>query len=409
MTKCVWLINQYSSDLQHGIGGRSFYLAEELANRGYRVYLITSTSNHLLHKHKKINSSYLVESCGLFEIVWLNLPIYSGAHSKIRVLNWFLFSFKLPKLLKFIPHKPDAVLCSSPSLISFLGARKISRLSNSRLVFEVRDIWPLTLTKLGGISTRHPFIKFLQWIEDSAYQDSDRVISNLKYAYLHMSKRGLDVCKFSWIPNGYNPSEINSPDKISDRILKSLPKGKFLVGYTGTFGLANDLITLLDSARILSSNPNIYFVLVGGGNEKQHLISYARSNGLKNIIFLDYVSKKEVQSILKCFDVLVLGAKKNPLYKYGVSPNKLCDYLVAQKPIVYHIDSGQFNPVKDAECGFEIEPENPQALADAITRIFDMDPSERHKMGRNALVYATSNFDYKYLTDKLEIDLFGKS
>jgi hypothetical protein len=93
--------------------------------------------------------------------------------------------------------------CSSPSPIYFSGAEVLAKKSGARLVFVVLDIWPLTLTEIGSYSSKHPFIRFMQWVGDKAYRDSDAVVSNLKNAIDHMLSRKIDKAKFSWIPNGF--------------------------------------------------------------------------------------------------------------------------------------------------------------------------------------------------------------
>src|SRR5690606_26096320 len=167
-----------------------------------------------------------------------------------------------------IPERPSAVLCSSPSLISFLGAKRLARRFQARLVFEVRDIWPLTLTEIGGYSRKHPFIRFLQWVEDMAYRDSDRVVSNLKFAVEHMVNRGMRRPKFKWIPNGISVDEVRVSTTLNDNVAAIIPKGKFIVGYTGTLGFSNALDTLIEAANILRDYSDIAFVIVGDGKER---------------------------------------------------------------------------------------------------------------------------------------------
>src|SRR5690606_12426202 len=156
-----------------------------------------------------------------------------------------------------------------PEPISFLGASRLAKKFKALVVFEVRDIWPLTLIEIGGYYPQHPFIRFMQWLEDKAYRDSDAVISNLKNAFVHMVDRGMQREKFSWIANGFSLDEVRSSLPVDSLTLDRLPKNKFLVGYAGTFGLANDLYTLIDAAEVLKDFEDINFVLVGGGSDKQ--------------------------------------------------------------------------------------------------------------------------------------------
>lgn len=405
--KTIWIINQYASTPDTGYGGRNFYLAEQLAKQGYKVYVIASTANHLLHTKPHVSGDVTFESINGFTFVWMRMPTYEAAHSRQRALNWFIFSWRILKLSKLIKHKPDAVLCSSPSVISFLGAQRLAKKFSAKLVFEVRDIWPLTLTEIGGFSPKHPFIRLMQWVENKAYRDSDHVISNLKNSIEHMVEHGLKKEKFTWISNGFSLNEVSNSLPLSESVLSQLPKNKFIIGYSGTFGLANDLYSLIDAAEILKDNESIEFVFVGGGKDKNDLISYVVKKNLKNITFIDFIRKQQIQSMLANFDVLAVGAKKEPMYRFGVSPNKLFDYLYAAKPIVYYIESGSYNPIQDAGAGIEVASNDARALAAAILNIYNMTEADRNIMGKNGRKAALEEYEYGMLAKKLEKIIFN--
>src|SRR5690606_27125812 len=152
---------------------------------------------------------------------------------------------KIKGLNKIISDKPDVILYSSLSLVGFLGAERLARKNKVPLYFEVRDIWPLSLIEIGGISPSHPFVRFLQWVEDRAYRKSDKVISNLKNSIVHMVSRGLDPNKFHWIPNGVSPSEGITSQALDLEINTRIPQDRFVIGYTGSIGIANCLQNLL--------------------------------------------------------------------------------------------------------------------------------------------------------------------
>ncbi|MCP4551724.1 MAG: glycosyltransferase family 4 protein, partial [Bacteroidetes bacterium] len=355
----IWIVNQYASTPETGMGGRHYYLSRELAKLGYKVYLIAASYTHLMRKHPEVYKSYDIQPIDDFNFVWIKVPNYPHAHSIKRILNWFLFAWKVRGLVNVIPDKPDSILCSSPSLISFLGAKYLSnKYSRARLVFEVRDIWPMTLVCLGGYSLRHPFIRFLQWIEDKAYQDSDRVISNLKNSVEHMTNRGMDSAKFTWVPNGFSIDEVSQKQELSETVISQLPTNKFIVGYAGTFGISNALDSLFEAAKILKDQPGIAFVLVGEGKGKNELKELVARNKLSNVCIINSIPKEKIQKILSMFDLLFIAAKKSPLYHYGVSPNKLYDYFYSGKPIIYAIESGDYTPVLDSGAGLQIPAED---------------------------------------------------
>lgn len=410
MRKTVWIIHQYASTPETGMGGRHYYLGRELAKQGYQVYLIASAAHHLLRKKPDLQQEFKIETLADgFHFVWVKMPDYAEPHSKQRALNWFLFPWRIQRLTRLIMNKPDVVLSSSPSPIAFLGAQRLAKKFKARLVFEVRDIWPLTLIEIGGYSSKHPFIRFMQWVEDKAYQDSDAVVSNLKNAVEHMVSRGMIRSKFSWVPNGFSLDEVNQRVPLNSFALNKLPKNKFVVGYTGSLGVANALDTLIDAAVQLNQYHDIYFVIVGSGNEKSLLQTRTQEKNLSNVVFIDAIPKVQIQAMLSQFDVCYIGLKKDPLFLFGVSPNKLFDYLYSGKPVIYGIESGNYNPIEEANAGLQVPAENPKKLAEAVVRLYHMSVHEREVLGLNARKVALEQYEYAQLAVRLEKVLFDRS
>ena len=404
--KTIWIINQYSSTPETGVGGRHYYFAKSLAQLGYEVYLVGAAFTHLLREPPVLENNFKVEPIAdNFNFVWVKMPTYAEAHSKKRIANWFSFAWKITKLKNILP-KPDVILYSSPSLVGYLGAEKLARDLSVPLAFEVRDIWPLTLCELGGYSENHPFIRLLQWIEDRAYKNSDFVLSNLKNSYEHMQSRGMKPEKFAWVPNGFLKEEVESAQPLEQSTLNQIPKDKFIVGYAGTLGIANALDSFIRAANELKGYSEIAFVLVGNGKLKQRLQQQVNELGLTNVYFVDAIPKRQVQSLLKVFNVCYIGLTKDPLFRFGVSPNKLFDYLYAGKPILYAIDSGRYTPVTDSQSGIQIEPENVEHIVDGVLKLYNMSPEERAVMGQNGHQEAVQSYEYGSLTKKLASILF---
>lgn len=404
--KTIWIINQYSSTPETGLGGRHYYFAKSLAKLGYEVYLVGAAFTHLLRKPPVFQDQFKIEKIeNGFNFVWVKMPVYAEAHSKKRIANWFSFAWKITKLKNILPA-PDVILYSSPSLVGYLGAEKLARDLSVPLAFEVRDIWPLTLCELGGYSESHPFIRLLQWIEDRAYKNADYVFSNLKNSYEHMQSRGMRLEKFAWIPNGFLKEEVEGAQLLEQVTLDQLPKDKFIVGYAGTLGIANALDSFIEAANQLKKYSEIAFVLVGNGKLKQRLQQQAEDLNLTNVYFVDAIPKKQVQSLLKVFDVCYIGLTKDPLFRFGVSPNKLFDYLYAGKPVLYAIDSGPYTPIADSQAGIQIEPENVQHIVEGVLKLYNISPEERAIMGHNGHQEAIQSYEYGSLTQKLALILF---
>lgn len=408
MSKTVWIINQYASTPDYGFAGRHYYLGRELAKLGYKVYLVASASHHLLREKPNLDSVFrFEEQVEGFTVIWVRVPHYDQAHSIGRILGWFLFAWRILRLAKETTESPDVVVCSSPSLLSFLGAKRLARKLGSRLVFEVRDIWPLTLTDIGGYSVGHPFIRLLQKVEDGAYRNSDRVVSNLKNAVEHMVSRGLKHDKFAWIPNGFSLDEVNLNASLNLKVAGQLPKGKFIVGYTGTLGVANAMRSLIDAAERLRGYDSIAFVLVGGGKEKAALQRLSEKKGLTNVYFIDPIPKVEIPAMLSEFDVCYIGWLNDALYRFGIGANKIPEYLYSGKPVI-HAYSGACDPIEEAEAGIQVPAEDDEKIANAVLKLYRMSPEQRVAMGANGHNAALAQYEYGQLALSFRDILFSE-
>lgn len=400
MSKNLWIINEYAGTPYHGMTFRHYYLAKELVKLGYKVTIFTSSFSHYkLKQHLEVKKTFTKENIDDIDFIWVKMPNYKAPKSLGRIRNWFLFALKLFFIPSLNLEKPDCILVSSLPLHSIVSGNFLAKKYNAKLIFEVRDIWPLSAIELGGYSQKNPFIKHLQWLEDFAYKNADAVVTVLANAYEHMKTRGLDKNKFHYIPNGISIDELNQIEKLDEKIVNQIPKNKFIVGYAGTFGIANALDSFIEAAKILKDNNSIAFVLVGDGKEKEKLIEQAKDT--KNIFFVDSIKKNQVQSVLQYFDACFIGLKNNPLFQYGVSPNKLFDYMYASKPIIYAINSGFFQPVTDSKSGLYVDSENPNAIADGVLEIYAMSEEKRLQMGQNGKKYVLAHHEYNSLATKL--------
>ena len=393
-SKNIWIINEYAGTPYHGMEFRHYYLGKELVKLGHKVTVVSSSYSHLfknLPKEKKENIDGV-------DYLWLKTFDYGESHDKRRVLKWFLFMLKV-FFLPFSLERPDVIIVSPMAPFPIFPAWILSKIYKAQLIYEVKDIWPLSLIELGGFSPSHPFIKFMSWFERFALLKSDVIVSNLQNYKEHMQKDLGIQREFEWISNGVDLDELSHIEPLNEQLKQKIPQDKFIVGYTGTVGVANALESFCEAAKILKSS-NILFLIVGDGQEKPSLIEKYRRQ--KNILFIDAIPKKQVQSMLKLFDACYIGLKKENLFKYGVSPNKLYDYMYSAKPIIYAIDSGSSNIVNSAKCGVSAEAQNPTSIADGIKKLYEMNQDERDKLGKNAKMFILEHFTYDKLAKKYE-------
>lgn len=344
---------------------------------------------------------FTVSEQGGFNMVWIKMPRYSGSGSPVRILNWFLFSFMLRFLPGFLKSKPDVVYYSSPSLIGYLGAERLARTTGARLFFEIRDIWPLTLQKLGGYTNNNPLIRFMYWVEKRAYKSADVLLSNLKGAGRYIKQVAGSCDQFFWVPNGILLDEVSNPDPLPDGDIGKIRTNHFVVGYAGAVGKVNAINVLVDAAELLKeSHPEISFVVVGEGEQKKRLVSQVVEGGGTNVTFIGAVPKSQVQSVLSQFDALYLGWLNEDLYDFGIGANKIPEYLYAQKPVI-HSYSGGCDPIAESGAGVTIPAEDSEKLAQAIVDIYEMSCEERSYMGGLGKSYAVENYDFERLSRKV--------
>ena len=403
----ILLINHYGSTPATGIiGWRHHYFARELARMGHNVTLVTARRHHSLREDVDTDKLPSEEITDGYRLIRIDLPKYAHAHDKRRILAWLVFTAKLPGLRRRLEAVPYVVFYSSAPLPGFLGAERLARACDARLVFEVRDIWPLTLIEIGGYSPRHPFIRFLQWIEDRAYARADRVVSNLEGAVEHMASRGMDRGKFTWVSNGIAVDQVESPEPLPPEVAAQIPTDGLRIVYTGTLGTANTLDTLIEAAALLRDLPDVHILLVGQGRARADLEARCDALGLTNVRFLGPVPKPQVQSVLAACDVCYIGWLKSPLYRWGIAANKIPDYLFSGKPILHGFSGGN-DPVSKFDAGLTVPAEDAEALAAAIRRIHAMPEDERRRMGENGRRAALAHYDYAQLARRLEQVLTG--
>jgi glycosyltransferase involved in cell wall biosynthesis len=393
----VWIVNQYAGSPRHGMEYRHYYLARALAGRGHRVVVITGTRSHLFTRPPEVSRPFTLETIDGVTYCWVAGPRYERAISLGRIINMVAFALRLERLPVAKLPRPDAILVSSPSLFPLPVAARWARRFGARLAFEVRDIWPLTIRELGGLSTRHPLVVLMQWLEDFGYRSADVVISVLPAAADHMVSRGMDPAKFHYLPNGIDLDAARGDGDVPSVVRDAIRPGAFTVGFVGTLGRANVLETLIDAARLVEPD-GVQVVVVGHGPEREQLV--ARAGDAANVAFVGPVAKEQVAPTLALFDACYVGYRRSPLYRFGVSPNKLYDYMAAGRPVLFAADAAN-QPVQEADCGRTIAPEDPEALAEAIRSLAAASAEERARLGANARAYVAERHDYARLAERL--------
>ncbi|RTK94333.1 MAG: glycosyltransferase WbuB [Neisseriaceae bacterium] len=402
----ILYINHYAGSIYHGMEYRPYYLSREWVKSGHNVTIFASNLSHIRQKNIDIprNKNYTQENIDGIEYVWFKTSNYQENGIK-RVINIASFINKVWNLHEefTLKSKPDIVIASSTYPFDTLVAKEIARKYNAKFVYEVHDLWPLTPIEVGGMSKWHPFIMAMQWAENYGYRNADKVVSLLPKADQYMREHGMSADKFVYISNGVAVDDwLNNSQSLDASIYNKITQikngGKFILGYAGGMGESNALTCLLQAMKQLSDKP-IALVLAGDGALRNELEQYAKSNNLNNIYFVGSILKLQIPSFLKMCDGLYIGWNKLPIYRFGICPNKLFDYMLSCKPIIHSVNAGN-DLVKESNCGLSIDAENVNQIADAITKLSQTPQNELDNLAKNGFEFVQKHHDYKHLASR---------
>jgi len=394
----IWLVNHYALPPQRSGGTRHYALAREWLSRGHEVILIASSVDYMCREEVYLQpgETARLEVMGDIPFLWLRTPPYTG-NSLQRVGNMLAFAYRLGREAPRHLGSPDVVVGSTPHLFAAWAAYRLARRYRVPFVLEVRDLWPQTLIDLGGFSPYHPFIMLLAWLENQLYRRAQAVVTLLPGAAEYIaSKRGTHR-GIHWIPNGVDFSLIPPPTPPP-------PEPPFTVMYAGAHGLANGLDVALEAARILESKgwgKQVQFRFIGDGPEKPRLMRQAQDWGLSNVLFEKTVSKQEIYNRLQNAHAFLMILRGSPLFRWGISPNKLFDFMATTRPVLFCVHTPH-NPIASHRAGVTVPPDDPRALSQAIQALAQMPPRARWAMGLRGRAYVEQGHDLRKLAQRFE-------
>lgn len=367
------------------------------------MVIFAASFHHYLHRetHLQPGERWKIEEVDGVQFVWIRTPQYQRNDWRrvVSMVSYMIRAWRLGRRLpRSVPEigRPDVVIGSSVHLLAVLAAYWVAKRYKARFIMEVRDLWPQTIIDMGKLSERNPLTKLLRMLERFLYRRAERIITLLPRAGEYITAQGIDKERIIWIPNGVDLSRF---ERIE---VQSSPEDQFRMIYLGAHGQANALDVLLEAAKFVQDKGygDVRFVLIGDGPEKPKLIELAKELGLKNVEFRDPVPKTEVPKALGKADATVFILNDLPLYHYGISLNKLFDYLAAKKPLILAGNPVK-NPVEEARCGLTVPPGDPEALAEAVIKLYQMSQEEREAMGRRGREYVEKYHAISVLADRL--------
>ncbi len=400
--KILYLTQVFEVENDNG-SDRHYFTCKKMSESGFDVHVLTSNIDYKTSKMKHeghiFRNKIISKNCIKIHYVY-SLPNFKNNRIK-RILyysSYFISSIITARKIKNI----DIVYAvSSPLTVGILGLL-ISTVLRAKFVFEVTDVWPDVLIKMGVLKNRI-IINIMKFFEIKCYKKAEFIVALSKGIRENIQKKTTNN-EIILIPNGVDEKLFkvtsDSIDKIESLKDKYNLKGKFNILYLGAHGKYNSLFTIIETAKILKNINNIIFTFIGDGDVKPKLKKLCTEYSLKNIIFLDPVPRKEAPIYLQLGDAFILASLKGEFYKMNLQ-NKFFDYLISGKPIIYSGSGEQAEIIDIANCGIHVASENPVLLSDAILKLSNTIKENLDLMGRNGRKYVLNFFERSKLTQVL--------
>jgi len=404
--KDIWIFNHYATNMFKDRGGRHYCFASNLFERGYSVTIFCASTIHNSPDSIDMGQNkYMVDSVDGVKFVFVNTSNYIG-NGKQRIKNMLDFYrnlFPASKNCAEINGKPDIIIASSVHPLTWLAGYKLSKMYDSKFIAETRDLWPETLVSMGKLSRDGIPAKVLYKLEKYIYKKANKLIFTFPGGKDYVESIGINTLKVRYINNGVD-LEVYNRNKVMEAYYDDdlNDDNTFKVLYTGSMGMANSLDYLLRAAKIINDNgiKDIKILLFGDGYQRDELERYAKENNIYSVIFKGKIEKKYIPYVLSKSNLNVFTGKHIDLYKYGLSLNKMFDYMASGRPTLSNIECG-YDMLEKYNCGLTVKGGSAEDLAEGILKFYNMPKEEYDIYCQNALK-AAKDFDFKVLTDKLE-------
>ena len=389
----ILYIHQYFCTPDEPGGTRSYWISRELVKRGHQVTVITSTK-------KSHPEPCRVNTDGI-DVVYVKNPSYNNYMSALRKI-WAFVAFILNAAKAGSKEQDiDLVFATSTPLTVGAIALWLKWRKKWKYVFEVRDLWPEFPIEIGAIKNKLA-ISFLRKFERRIYDKSEHVVALSPGMKDGVMKAGTPENKVSMIPNMAKPDKFY-PHEPNMEIVKQfgIDMTTFNIIHFGSMGRANGLKYIIDAAKILKENGDekIRFLFLGDGATKPELERLTKEYELSNVAFLGNHKMEVVSEIVNCCDASITTFLNLPVLKTN-SPNKLFDSLSAGKPIIVNSAGWTKEMVEQQECGFYVDPDKPEELADKLLKIKG-DKVLLKKWGENARKLSIEVYDKDILSARV--------
>lgn len=384
---------------------RVYEVSKELIKRGHQVEVVTAFPHHpwgVIPEEYK-GKFYMFEE-------WDGIPVHrswiypspKGSFWK-RLVSYFSFTFS--SFYSIMKAKPtDVIICNSPPLFLGITGYLGAKMKRAKFVFNVADIWPESAVELGILKNKS-FIKMAEWLEKLLYKKSWKIATATEGIREYMINKGKNENQVFLLPNGVNTDTFIPLEKDEELLREIGISRKKVFMYAGALGYAQGLDSVLRAADIVKEqNPDIHFLFVGDGQERDKLVELKESLGLDNVTFYGSVPVKEMPRMFSIADYSVVSLRNIELFK-GARPSKIFPAISTGTPVLYCGDGESAAILEEYQCGKIAPPENPDGIAKAILELAKTASDEYDKMCKNGRDLAIEQYSWKSIVDNVLLNL----
>jgi len=284
--------------------------------------------------------------------VWSYMAPNKGFGKRLLDFN----SFAVTAFLTGLFINKDVVISTSPQFFTSFTGYFLSRSKKIKWLFEIRDLWPESLWMLDRNSLTY---KIFSWFEYFFYKKADKIIVVTQSFKNTLIENGISKEKISVFYNGSDFEQIPIKESQIASIKNELQlKDKIIIGYIGTFGVAQNLPFFLNLAEIIYKKfPKIHFLFIGDGADKETMIKIVEDKKLQNVSILAPIPKKLVNQYLGIIDFGLVPLRDNKVY-HKVIPSKIFELAAMKKPILLGVEGEVKTIVEKYKIGIPFKPED---------------------------------------------------
>lgn len=389
-------LHQYFNTPEMSGGTRSYEMAKRLVSGGHTVDMITSDC-----RGGKSGDIWRISEEAGIRVHWTPVLYSNETGYSARIRAFLTFAQRAARRAASL--SADVVFATSTPLTIAVPGVYASRRLSAPMVLEVRDLWPEVPIEVGAL--RDPFtVNAARWLEQFAYRNADRIIALSPGMQDGITARGYPSRHVAVIPNSCDMEffEHSAEQGRAFRARHSELKDKKLVVYCGTLGLVNGVDYLVRVAAELRDDPELCFLVVGGGRCSDEVRQLAHELNVldHNFVMLDRMPKQEIPAVLGAADMAVSTFIDLPCLRAN-SANKFFDGLAAGKPMLINYKGWQAELLEETGAGLVLPAHDHQRAALMIRQAMS-DPVGLKNMGGAAQQLARERFQRDDLAAEFE-------